>query len=95
MSFKPLSLLLFYMLYDMSLLLRPYLVGFLISQPLSAVLLHMAHLATVMACDDLQTLGCILTTALSFLLGPLAFALYIGYKASIFLLNIDRGSGSL
>jgi hypothetical protein len=59
----------------MSLMLRPSLVGFLVNQPLSAMLLHMALLATIMAFDGLLILGDILTIALSFLLGPFSFSL--------------------
>ena len=68
------------MLCNMSLLLRPSRVGFLFNQPLSIVLLHMAHLARVKACDGLQQLGDILTIALSFLLTRISFTLEIGSK---------------
>ena len=68
------------MLYDMRLLLRPSLVGFLVSQPLSAKLLHMANLATVVASDALLTLSRILFVSLSFLLALFTFSLEVGTK---------------
>jgi hypothetical protein len=63
------------MLCNMSPLLRLSLLDFLVSQPLFAVLLHMALVATIMAFDGLLILGDILTSALSCLLGSFAFAL--------------------
>jgi hypothetical protein len=58
----------------MSLLLRPFLIGFLVNQTLSAVLLHMALLATIMAFDGLMILGDSLTIDMSFLLGPFSLS---------------------
>jgi hypothetical protein len=63
------------MLYDMSPLFRPYLVGFVVIQPLSAVLLNMSLLSLIMAFYGLLILGDILTTALSCLIGPFIFSL--------------------
>ena len=57
----------------MSLLLRPSLVGFLVSKLFSAVLLHMACVATIMT-NGLLSLGAILPAVLPFLLGPFSFA---------------------
>jgi hypothetical protein len=63
------------MLYNTSSLIRPYLVGFLVSQPLYAMLLHMALLATIMAFDGLVIFGDILTIDLSCFLDPFTFSL--------------------
>jgi hypothetical protein len=65
------------MLCNMSMLLRPSLVGFLVNQPLYAMLLQLDHLDTMMTFDGLLNLGDILTVALSFFLAhwPLTFNL--------------------
>jgi hypothetical protein len=60
---------------NMSLLLRPSLVGFLVGQPFSAVLIHMFLLATIMTFDGLLISGDILATTLSYLISPFSFAL--------------------
>jgi hypothetical protein len=63
------------MLFDMSPLLRPSLIGFLVNQPLSAMLLHMDLLATIMTFNGLVILGDILSAALSCVLILFTFAL--------------------
>ena len=83
-------LLLLNALYDMSLLLRPSWVGFLICQPLFAVLLHVFYLATVVTGDGLWTFGCTLTTSLTCLLAPFAFALEIGGKSLLWTLGLTN-----
>lgn len=71
------------MLCDMSLLLRPSLVGLLVNQPLSTILLKMAHLAIVMTSNGVLTLGDVFTATPASLLGPFAFALKIGSKGML------------
>lgn len=76
-------LLLPWMLCNLSLLLRPSLVGFFIWQPLSRVLLHITKFTTIMTCDSLQILGSIITFSLPFRLSGLAFAFVLGWKGFV------------